>query len=268
MIKKLCFLLLLGLFQLPVAAQSLRSLLAQEQTLIFIHRAALHPEIPENSLTGLKLAIEAGFHMLEIDVMESRDGVLYLLHDRTLGRTTDDEGNISDWDSRDLDQLRLKNTQETLPRFESFLDISRELGIYLMLDVKSAVLEKVINLVSEKNMLDRVVLLTFELERAIEAIGLDKKFLVSVLINSEDEFDEYLCKSADPYQLAVYLNKGAPLELFGRARQLGLPIITDVLGNIDEHAQEDQRVYREFLEKRKPGIIVTDYPQLLKEAIN
>lgn len=268
MIKKLCFLLLLGLFQLPVAAQSLRSLLSQDQTLIFIHRAALYPEIPENSLTGLKLAMEAGFNMLEIDVMESRDGVLYLLHDRTLGRTTDAEGNISDWDSSDLDQLRLKDTQETLPRFESFLDISRELGIYLMLDVKSAAFEKVINLVSEKNMLDRVVLLTFDLERSIEAFGLDMKLLVSVLINSEDEFDEYLCKSTDPYHVAVYLSKDAPLELFAKARQLGLPIITDVLGNIDEHAQKDHMVYREFLEKRKPGIVVTDYPQLLRGAIN
>lgn len=268
MIKKLCLLLVLGLFQLPVASQSLRSLLAQEQTLIFIHRAALQPEIPENSLTGLKLASDAGFNMLEIDVMESADGVLYLLHDRTLGRTTDGEGNISDWDSRDLDQLRLRDTQETLPRFESFLDISRGLGVYLMLDVKNAALEKVINLVAEKNMLDRVVLLTFQLERAKEAFGLDEKFLVSVLINSEDEFDEYLCKSSDPYQVAVYLSKDAPLELFGRARQLGLPIITDVLGNIDEHAQEDQRIYIDFLKKRKPGIVVTDYPRLLKGAIN
>jgi glycerophosphoryl diester phosphodiesterase len=269
MIKKLgFFFLLFGLCHFTASAQSLRPLLDSEQTLVFMHRGALYPDFPENSMVGLHLAKEAGFTMLEIDIRESKDGVLYLLHDKTLDRTTHGEGSIADWESGELDKLGIKGTQETLPRFDSFLEAARENEIYLMLDVKNAALDKVMALVAEKNMLNRVVLLTFQLDRAEEAFGLDQRFLVSVLINEEEEFDEYLCKSSDAYHVAVYLNKDAHLSLYEKAGALGLPIITDVLGSIDEQAIKEPSIYREFIEKRRPCVVVTDHPKILNHTIN
>ncbi|WP_291780786.1 glycerophosphodiester phosphodiesterase family protein [Cecembia sp.] len=268
LILRIPFISLFCLLLTGLQAQSLRALLEEEKTLVFAHRGAVNPEIPENSMKGMKQALDSGMYMLEIDIMESQDGILYLLHDRTLDRTTFGTGNISDWSSKDLDNLGLKGTEEQLPRFADFLAEAAQNGLFLMLDVKNAPLDKVLNLVEAADMLDRILLLTFSLERAQEAFALNHRFLVSVLVKEEEEFDEYLCKSNDPYQLAVYLNKDADLMLYDRAKKLGLPIITDVMGNIDRQGMDDPTIYREFVQKRNPDIVVSDYPVILKHVLH
>ncbi|MGY6742490.1 MAG: glycerophosphodiester phosphodiesterase family protein [Cecembia sp.] len=258
---------ILCLFQFTLQAQSLRKLVEEREPLVFAHRGAVDPNVPENSLFGMYQAKAEGIHLLEIDIMESQDGVLYLLHDRTLDRTTSGKGNISEWKSKDLDSVRLKGVEEYLPRFEAFLKASAQKEVYLMLDVKNAPLHKVVDAVEAAGMLDRVVLLTFSLARAQEAFDLKQRFLVSVLITEEEEFDEYLCKTTDPYHVAVYLNKEADLGLYARAKELGLPIITDVMGTIDSQGVEDPAIYREFVQKRNPNMVVSDFPKILQQAI-
>jgi len=50
---------------------------------------------PENTLAALEAALAAGAHVAEIDVRLTRDGQLVLMHDATLGRTTDGRGPVS-----------------------------------------------------------------------------------------------------------------------------------------------------------------------------
>lgn len=73
--------------------------------LLFAHRgASLHA--PENTLGAFEQALEAGAHVLELDVHLSRDGVVVVHHDRTLERTTSGTGPIraSSWKQlQDLD---------------------------------------------------------------------------------------------------------------------------------------------------------------------
>ena len=58
---------------------------------------------PENTLPGLRLAVEKGAHQIEIDVQLSKDGAMVLMHDATVDRTTDGTGKVSDLT---FDQLR------------------------------------------------------------------------------------------------------------------------------------------------------------------
>jgi glycerophosphoryl diester phosphodiesterase len=55
------------------------------------HRGALL-HAPENTLPSLQAAARLGAEWVEFDVQRSRDGVLFLLHDDTLERTTDGRG--------------------------------------------------------------------------------------------------------------------------------------------------------------------------------
>lgn len=59
-------------------------------TLIAHRGALLHA--PENTLASLRAAARLGATWAEFDVQRSRDGVLFLLHDETLDRTTDGHG--------------------------------------------------------------------------------------------------------------------------------------------------------------------------------
>lgn len=259
--RKLFWLSLCLLFLSQSHAQSLRSLLDKGETSIFSHRATLDPTSPENSISAVQMAMSKRLNMHEIDLAESSDGILYLLHDKTLDRTTEATGPINSFDSHYLDEVKLKGTEEKLPRFEDFLTFAKKNQLYLMLDVKEASLDKVIKMVKAKGMLDRIIVLTFSKARAEEALALGERFLLSVLIQEKDDFDYYLCKIEHSYDLAAYLNKDASLELYKQAQSLGLPIVTDVLGAIDQRAQaEGLEVYSEFVRERKPSILVSDYP--------
>lgn len=52
------------------------------------HRGA-SSEAPENTLAAVRRAVQLGADMVEVDVQRTRDGVLVLMHDATLTRTTD-----------------------------------------------------------------------------------------------------------------------------------------------------------------------------------
>ncbi len=52
---------------------------------------------PENTLLSFETALCRGAQILESDIQLSRDGVPILLHDPNLGRTTDGEGEVSEF---------------------------------------------------------------------------------------------------------------------------------------------------------------------------
>ena len=54
------------------------------------HRGAMG-YAPENTLAAFRLGVEQGSDLVEADVQRSKDGVLVLMHDTTLSRTTDVE---------------------------------------------------------------------------------------------------------------------------------------------------------------------------------
>jgi glycerophosphoryl diester phosphodiesterase len=68
------------------------------------HRGNSH-SAPENTLPALENAILAGSDYAEVDVRQTKDGVLVLLHDSNLKRTAGLNRNIGTLDLKDLSQL-------------------------------------------------------------------------------------------------------------------------------------------------------------------
>lgn len=109
------------------AAAILRSLRdpASREVLVVAHRGDWRTA-PENSLLSLEAAIALGVDVVEIDLKRSKDGVLFLLHDLTLDRTTTGHGAPADYPWAELQRLTLKNehggpTRQRLPSFEQFM---------------------------------------------------------------------------------------------------------------------------------------------------
>ncbi|MEV0595481.1 glycerophosphodiester phosphodiesterase [Nonomuraea cavernae] len=63
---------------------------ATSRPVVVAHRGA-SADAPENTLSALALANRSGADMVEVDVRETRDHALVLMHDTTLTRTTDAE---------------------------------------------------------------------------------------------------------------------------------------------------------------------------------
>jgi glycerophosphoryl diester phosphodiesterase len=60
---------------------------------------------PENTLTAMRVGHAHGYRMVEFDVKLSADGVAFLLHDATLGRTTNGRGRADARGWRELSQI-------------------------------------------------------------------------------------------------------------------------------------------------------------------
>ncbi len=63
------------------------------QVIITGHRGAAGLA-PENTLASVRKALELGVDRVEVDVQQTKDGVVICMHDRTLDRTTDMQGQV------------------------------------------------------------------------------------------------------------------------------------------------------------------------------
>lgn len=92
---------------------------------------------PENTLAGIRLAARLGFRAVEFDVMLSGDGTPVLIHDETLGRTTNGTGRVADTPDTILFSLDAGGG-ERIPRFADAFALCRELGLLANIEIKPA----------------------------------------------------------------------------------------------------------------------------------
>lgn len=128
-------------------------------------------EAPENTLPSFRLAKIRGFNYVETDIRFTSDGIPVLLHDRSISRTSNGEGNV---DAIELEQLKHYDfgswkkqdfTGTTIPTFEEFLDLCCTIGLspYIELKVGSKTqIEQLVDLVEEYNMIKRATIVSFD----------------------------------------------------------------------------------------------------------
>ena len=86
------------------------------------HRGLWNERIIENSLPAYQNAINHGYP-IEIDIYQSADGELFSFHDKTLKRMTGADGFIFEKTSKELKELRLSNSTETIPTLKEVLSL-------------------------------------------------------------------------------------------------------------------------------------------------
>lgn len=98
------------------------------QTLNCGHRGAgKKGDLPENTIESVQAAFEQGADMVEVDVLHSADGVVVLMHDDTVDRTTDGTGCVGELTVAELQQLdaaegtTLEGQGVTVPTLEELM---------------------------------------------------------------------------------------------------------------------------------------------------
>lgn len=122
---------------------------AASAPLVVAHRGA-SAYAPENTVAAFELARDRGADMFELDVQETEDHRLVLMHDTTLGRTTDVEevfpgrapwriGEFTLAEIRRLDAgswFSRKYAGEAVPTLGEALRAMRDSGLGLLLEIK------------------------------------------------------------------------------------------------------------------------------------
>ncbi len=97
---------------------------------------------PENTMVSVQTAVDLGARLIEVDVQRSADGVLLLMHDTTVDRTTDGTGavaNLSWAQIQELDAGSWFDPQfagEPVPSLEELLTRQTEWPASLVLEAK------------------------------------------------------------------------------------------------------------------------------------
>lgn len=92
--------------------------------ILYAHRG-LHDnstDAPENSMKAFAKAVEAGYG-IEMDVQLSKDGIPVVFHDFTLDRMCGRKGRVCEYTYEELQELRLADSQEKIPKFEDVLKL-------------------------------------------------------------------------------------------------------------------------------------------------
>ncbi len=88
------------------------------------HRGLHNKEmtIAENSLASFEAAVNAGYG-IELDIQLSKDGQIVVFHDDTLNRVCGIDGNVCDFEANELQEMKLLNTEQTIPLFTQVLEL-------------------------------------------------------------------------------------------------------------------------------------------------
>ena len=134
---------------------------------------------PENTLAAFRMALELGADGTEMDLQLTRDGVVVVIHDDTVDRTTDGRGRIGDLTLAEIKRLDAGAKfgpafrGERIPTLRELIDLVKASGkdrFRLNLEIKFAegregqpadLEERVLAVLAETDFLDRVITQSF-----------------------------------------------------------------------------------------------------------
>jgi glycerophosphoryl diester phosphodiesterase len=123
---------------------------------------------PENTVAGFRTAIEYGVDAVEFDVRATADDELVVIHDATLGRTTDGTGRVAETSFSDIRELDAGDGQR-VPTLDEAIDVLGDAGVGLRIELKERGLgERVADAVAEAGVEARTTITSFDPEALAE----------------------------------------------------------------------------------------------------
>ena len=237
-------------------------------TVNYAHRGA-SGYYPENTLIAFKKAIEMGCSGIETDVQLTKDGVLVLIHDEKINRTTDGAGWIKDYSYKKLSKLDAgtwlskKFCKERIPTAEELICLVKSKDIIINFELKNGVVpyegmeEKIISLIYKHKMESKVILSSFNHYSMVKCKGISKEIKTGVL------YEEILYK---PY---AYAKMAGAKAIHPNYQAINEEIIRESRAadiDVNIYTVNDEKRMRQFLNMKVDGII-TDYPDKLHRIL-
>lgn len=254
-----------------VNRKTLTEKLSDAKILTCAHRANQEKGFPENSIGAINNDIANGVEMIEIDIRETKDGQLILMHDETIDRTTDGSGNVSNYTLQDIQKFKLYNssgvlTNETVPSLKEVLVITRG-KIYIDLDISKKVsFEAVYPIVKQFGMLKQVLFYSSKLDVIKTMINKDPEVIAMPIIDGDDRFSDY--ENLQNIKVVHYTNDSFNQTLVDKAKAKGWSIFMNAYVNTTTTPDDDNYGQVDKVSTLSGNIIQTDHAVLVKKHLN
>jgi glycerophosphoryl diester phosphodiesterase len=244
--------------------RELRDLETEHRAAIIAHRGASE-RAPENSLSAIRLAIEAGADWVEIDVQETQDGEVVVFHDRDFMRLGGDPLPVREVKPEQLAQIDIGSAFH--PRFagEAPITLDRALEfcgdrIGVLIELKfyggeQRLEERVIDVVERRGMGDQVMIMSLKREsverfRALRPewkLGLLSTLALGDLTRFDVDFLAVNSRAATPRLLERARRTGRDVYVWtiNEPAQISAMLSRGVDGIITDRPHEAFKVLRE-----------------------
>lgn len=243
---------------------------------------------PENSLQAMNSAIEMGVDIVELDLALTKDSVLVICHDRTLDRTTNGKGRISEWTYDSISHLNLRAghnalTQIKMPTLKEALMVCKDRAV-VNIDKGYEYYDLVIAITDELGVTDQMLLKGHKpLDKCMEKINSYPNKMVYFPIvnfgkkNAKKLAKSYLESGITPLAYEVVWPEFTPevKKTLKKIHEGGSKLWVNSLwashngGLCDDAAMygDPKEVYGKLLKTTGASFIQTDRPQLLLEYL-
>ncbi|APZ94761.1 glycerophosphodiester phosphodiesterase family protein [Fuerstiella marisgermanici] len=147
---------------------------------------------PENTLAAIRAAIKAGATGCEFDVYACADGTIVLMHDKTVERTTNSTGQVTDLMLQQLRKLDAgswkdpKYAGEPVPTLTEALKLLKGTGCQPVIEIKmEGIAKQVVSDVRALEMVDQVAIIAFSADVVREVRELEPRIVCAWLSSKE-----------------------------------------------------------------------------------
>ncbi len=233
-----------------------------ETPLVIAHRGA-SGWAPENTLAAFRQALDQGADLLELDVRFSRDGHPVVIHDHTVQRTTDGEGDVAALSLRQLKQLdaglwfNSGFSGEAIPTLQEVCRLVAPTGAGLLIEIKAErglpndFRDRLLGVLERESMRRRSILQSFDHHVVRRLHKSDGQLRLALLIDSVERDPVRFALAAQVPMVALrwrLLNR----SLVEEATSRGLKILVWTVNR--------ERHIRQMISLGVDGII-TNYPE-------
>jgi glycerophosphoryl diester phosphodiesterase len=179
------------------------------------HRGGPTRDFPENAIETLERTLKAGTRAMEIDVSETKDGQLVLMHDDDLERTTTGTGLVVDHTLAEIQALKLETGSKTTdfhpPTLEAALAWAVTNNAILELDKKrEASYPPIIAAVRAAKAENNVFVITYTDDQAVEVHSLAPDLFITATVNSMEQFDSLVARGVKPDRFLAWTGNVEP----------------------------------------------------------
>jgi glycerophosphoryl diester phosphodiesterase len=152
-------------------------------------------QYPENTLLSFQKALDLGVSWIEFDLQITSDNHLVVMHDRTVDRTTNGSGEVSDLTLSQIKTLdagirfHAQFAGECVPTFEETLDLLQNRA-HMAVELKfenDDPIPQVIDILRQRNLINQVSISSFDLSKLPEIKKLCPECSTTALLKPEND---------------------------------------------------------------------------------